>query len=51
MYFSPKDIDSYVNMGACYGEMGDEEKMLECYRKAADEGSKDAKQWLKENGF
>ena len=51
IYFSPKSADSYVNMGACYGELHDEQKMLECYRKAAELGDKETKQWLKDNGF
>jgi superkiller protein 3 len=43
--------NAYYNMGNAYGKLGNKQKQIEYYKKAAQLGHEDAQSWLRENGY
>jgi tetratricopeptide (TPR) repeat protein len=48
--FNPNSASAYHCIGELYGDIGNEEKQISNYKKAAQLGLEEAKEWLQEKG-
>jgi tetratricopeptide (TPR) repeat protein len=48
---NPGSIYGYFDLGVAYYSLGERDRAIECYKKAAQLGDNDAQEWLRTYGY